>query len=88
MSESESPSIETRLWALETLVALLFAAQHLQTPDPSAALLRLRSTLLDSDGAHMLGRDEGQRAAAAAELERAMQRIVRLQQSLPSRLVD
>ena len=63
------------------------AAQHKQTPDPAAAITRLRALLLSRD-APMPGLDRAQSARAQAELEAALDRILALLQQLPRRLVD
>ena len=80
---TDDPSdIEARLAALELLVALLFAAQHMQTPDPAAALKRLRSVLPGQDAPGVAD------AALAAATDRIVGRIEALQDLLPKRLVD
>ena len=87
--DDELARIEVRLWALETLVAFQFAAQHLQTSDPTAAIKRLQTLLIErahepsfnaADAAHL--------KAASAELEKSVERILALQEQLPRRLVD
>ena len=81
--DEELAEIEVRLSALEILMAFQFAAQHMQTSDPAGAIHRLRSLLLEREGA------SGERQAAiSTALERVVQRIVDLQERLPRRLVD
>jgi hypothetical protein len=84
----EARGLEARVWALEMLVAFLFAAQHMQTPDPAAAVQRLKDMLIDRAGEHDLPEGEALRAAVLAELERAVGRAEVLQGMLPRRLVD
>jgi hypothetical protein len=88
MDDAATPSLEARIWALETLVAFLFAAQHMQTPDPAAAVARLRAMLLDRGDISGAPADRASREAALAELERSVGRITELQENLPKRLVD
>ncbi len=88
MDDAAPPSLEARIWALETLVAFLFAAQHLQTPDPAAAVARLRTFLIDRPDIPGAPAGADARDAALAELERSVNRIVELQDRLPRRLVD
>ncbi len=86
--DEDGSSMEARIWALETLVAFLFAAQHMQTPDPAAAVARLRAQLIERAGDEVLPGDHIRREAALAELDRAVGRILGLQERLPRRLVD
>jgi hypothetical protein len=88
MDDASTPSLEARIWALETLVAFLFAAQHMQTPDPAAAVARLRALLLGRTDIPGAPADAAGRDAALAQLERSVARITALQESLPRRLVD
>ena len=80
---------ELRLLALETLVAFQFAGRHLQTNDPAAASAQLRQFLAD-EARDPLFPDLGaaDSAALSAELERTVERILRLQKRIPARLVD
>ena len=82
----EELSINVRLQALEILVAFLFAAQHMQTTDPAAAVSRLRSMLLEQFADR--SSDAKDRNAVLAALEREVQHIQALQAKLPIRLVD
>ncbi len=86
MSE-ELDEIEVRLAVLETLMDFQFASQHMQTSDPAAAVGRLRSLLLERMPRAAPDSDV-QRVAITAAMERAIQRIVDLQNGLPRRLVD
>ena len=81
--DQELADIEARLSVVEILLAFQFAPQHMQTSDPSAARRRLKSLLLDRTDP-----PGGDRAAVSAAMERAVQRIIELQESLPRRLVD
>ncbi|HEX4301604.1 MAG TPA: hypothetical protein VHZ78_02340 [Rhizomicrobium sp.] len=82
--DEELSEIEVRLTVLEALVTFQFAAQHMQTSDPAAAVARLRSLLLDG----AVGSADERKAAVADALERTVQRILDLQEQLPRRLVD
>jgi hypothetical protein len=90
MDDEDLIGIEIRLRVLETLVAFQFAAQHMQTPDPAAAVRRLREVVVDkARGAPLPGLDDPALAARAqAQFEEALDRILALQEQLPRRLVD
>jgi hypothetical protein len=85
--DDELSGIEARLRVLETLVAFQFAAQHMQTSDPAAAVRRLRELLVDNarEGSEA---DPELAPRVRAELQAALDRIQSLQEQLPRRLVD
>ncbi|HVN00599.1 MAG TPA: hypothetical protein VMT68_10330 [Caulobacteraceae bacterium] len=87
MDDDDLARIEIRLQVLETLVAFQFAAQHMQSADPAAAIARLRALLLERQ-LPMPGLDPALADAAQAELAAAVDRILALQDQLPRRLVD
>jgi hypothetical protein len=87
MDDADLERIEIRLKVLETLVAFQFAAQHMQSPDPAAAIARLRRLLVER-GLPVPGLEPAQADAAQAELVAAVDRILALQDQLPRRLVD
>lgn len=82
--DDELSAIEVRLSVLEVLVNFLFAAQHMQTADPAAAVARLRTQLLD----RAIGTEGERKAEISQALERTVQRILELQDQLPRRLID
>jgi hypothetical protein len=82
--DDELAALEVRVRVLETLVAFQFAAQHMQTSDPAAAVRRLRDLLVDRAREDDPASAEQVRAALTASLER----IESLQAELPRRLVD
>ncbi len=89
MDDDDLNRIEIRLRVLETLVAFQFAAQHMQTADPAASIVRLRELLVErASEIPMPGLDPGLRDRANAELSQALDRILGLQAQLPRRLVD
>jgi hypothetical protein len=89
MDDDDLNRIEIRLRVLETLVAFQFAAQHMQTADPAASIVRLRELLVErASEAPMPGLDPALRGQAEAELSQALDRIMALQEQLPRRLVD
>jgi len=89
MDDEDLARFEIRLQVLETLVAFQFAAQHMQTPDPAAAIARLRALLLDPAADFPIpGLDPAMAGEARAELEAALGRVLALQSQLPRRLVD
>jgi hypothetical protein len=85
MDDDELKRLEVRVQVLETLVAFQFAAQHMQTPDPAAAVRRLRELLIDRAAASLPDLDP---ALVQSEFEQALGRITTLQGRLPRRLVD
>jgi hypothetical protein len=82
--DDEQAALEVRVRVLETLVAFQFAAQHMQTSDPAAAVRRLRDMLVD----RARDEDPGSEAEVRAALEASLERIQSLQDELPRRLVD
>lgn len=89
MDDEDLAAIKIRLQALETLVAFQFAAQHMQTADPAAAIARLRELLVDRAAEiPMPGLDPSLADRARTELRQAVERILDLQAQLPRRLVD
>jgi hypothetical protein len=87
--DEELSQIEVRLWALETLVAFQFAAQHLQSSDPAAAIKRLQTLLIErAHESSFNAADADHLKAASAELEKSVERILAIQEQLPRRLVD
>jgi hypothetical protein len=82
--DDEQAALEVRVRVLETLVAFQFAAQHMQTSDPAAAVRRLRDMLVD----RARDEDPGSAAQVRAALEASLERIQSLQNELPRRLVD
>jgi hypothetical protein len=89
MDDEDLNRFEIRLQVLETLVAFQFAAQHMQTPDPAAAIDRVRALLVDrAREIPMPGLDPSLVERAQAELQQALDRILALQDQLPRRLVD
>ncbi len=89
MDDEDLAAIKIRLQALETLVAFQFAAQHMQTPDPAAAIGRLRELLVDRAAEiPMPGLDPSLADRARTELQQTLDRILALQAQLPRRLVD
>jgi hypothetical protein len=85
MDEEELRRLEVRVRVLETLVAFQFAAQHMQTPDPAAAVRRLRSLLIERARETLPELDA---ALVQSEFEQTLDRILDLQEQLPRRLVD
>jgi hypothetical protein len=85
MDEDELNRLAVRVRVLETLVAFQFAAQHMQTPDPAAAVRRLRAQLIERARETLPDLDAD---LVAAEFEAALGRILELQEQLPKRLVD
>lgn len=85
MSE-ESGDLETRLAALEFLVAYLFASQHLQTADPAAALDRLQMLLRNSEDGETPARWPEPTVRIATE--RLLELMATIQETIPKRLVD
>lgn len=71
---------EFRLWALELLVSLQYAAMIAQTPNPDAALKGMRDLMLEKarkqtfQGVGAVVSDLG-----SAELEGAIDRLLRMQ---------
>lgn len=87
--DDEPGRIEVRLRVLEALVAFQFAAQHMLNTDPAASIKRLREVLVDGAERTTFANLPPELAErAAAELGSAIDRIVRLQEQLPRRLVD
>lgn len=80
----ESLAIEARLDALEKVVCFLVAAQHMQSPDPDAAVARLRQILATDEDTN---RDAPNGSVEVAE-RRLLDIIGALQAALPRRLVD
>ena len=85
MDDEELGRLEVRVRVLEMLVAFQFAAQHMQTPDPAAAVRRLRALLIERASDTLPDLDAG---LVQTEFEQALARIVELQDQLPRRLVD
>jgi hypothetical protein len=78
--------LERRVKVLETLLAFQFAAQHMQTSDPAAAIRGLRSLLVSPDATLPAGAADD--PELAAEFERVVGLVESLQHTLPRRLVD
>ncbi len=85
MDDDELSRLEVRVRVLEMLVAFQFAAQHMQTPDPAAAVRRLRQLLIDRAQELLPDLDPD---LVQSEFEQALDRILALQGQLPRRLVD
>jgi hypothetical protein len=83
---TDTPDIEARLAAMETMIAFLFASQHMLTADPAAALERLRQMIVA--GKLTPPDTDPSPEAYAAATSRIVDRIVALQRDLPRRLVD
>lgn len=75
---------EMRLYALEYMLAALFAGQIAGLPDPAHALRQFRSTLLEKarKTPFVKGANAGMSDLMSAELEEAFDRILRMQASL------
>jgi hypothetical protein len=87
--DEDEVGVEIRLRVLEMLVAFLFASQHMASPDPAAAVKRLRAMLVDrAREIPIPGLDPALIDQAEAQFGEAVDRILSLQDQLPRRLVD